>query len=84
VQVGQKVLLIATWPEYDCVPPPIGAVGEITELMDEDGDYFVLFPDHPCPHGEPDWYVPPWAIIPINDPDAPAAVTDESELSSVI
>jgi hypothetical protein len=37
--------------------------------MDADGDYFVLFPDHPCPHGEPVWYVPAWAIIPLDDPN---------------
>ena len=79
MNIGQRVLLIATWVETDCVPPPIGSVGEITDPMDIDGDYFVLFPDWPCPHGEPDWYVPAWALIPLDDPDAVLAGRDELE-----
>jgi hypothetical protein len=49
MQVGQRVMLIATWPEDECVPPPLGAIGEIAEPMDLEGDYYVLFPDYPCP-----------------------------------
>lgn len=63
---GQRVLMIATWLEYTCVPPPIGSIGEITAL-EPDRDYLVLFPEWPCPHGEPDWITPPWAIVPIDD-----------------
>lgn len=68
MNVGQRVMTIATWLEYDCAPPPIGSMGVITEPIDVDGDYFVLFDDWPCPHGEPDWYAPAWALIPISDP----------------
>ena len=76
MNVGQRVLVIGTWEEFDCVPPPIGSIGEITEPMDEDGDYFVLFSEWPCPHGEPDWYVPHWALIPIDDGEHVPEVAD--------
>lgn len=65
LKVGQQVLMIATW-EDAAPPPPIGSIGEITAL-EPDGEYLVLFPDWPCPHGEPDWITPPWAIVPIDD-----------------
>lgn len=71
MKVGQRVMVIAIWRETDCVPPPIGAMGEITEAMDCDGDYFVLIPEWPCPNGEPDWYIPHWALIPIDADEAP-------------
>jgi hypothetical protein len=75
MNVGQKVLLIGTWEWFDCIPPPIGAVGEITEPIDEDGDYLVLFPEHPCPVGdEPDWFAPHWALVPIDDEQEPTSV----------
>jgi hypothetical protein len=63
------VLLIATWPENDCVPPPIGSVGVITVPLNSDRDYEVSFPEYPWPHGahDPDWIVPHWAVIPIDD-----------------
>lgn len=67
MNVGQRVMLIASWLETDCVLPPIGAMGEITEPLDEDGDYLALFDGYPCPYGEPDWFVPAWALIPIDD-----------------
>jgi hypothetical protein len=76
VNVGQLVLLIGTWREVDCTPPPIGAIGEITEPLDEDGEYFVLFPSWPCPWGEPDWFVPAWALIPIGDGEPVQTETD--------
>jgi len=66
LNVGQRVVLIMKWEEPSCIPPPIGSLGEITAL-EPDGDYLVLFPEWPCPHGEPDWITPPWAIIPIDD-----------------
>jgi hypothetical protein len=66
MNVGQRVLLIATWHESECVPPPIGAIGFVSGPLDCDGDYFVLFDDFPCPHGEPDWFTPSWAIVPID------------------
>jgi hypothetical protein len=78
VKVGQRVMLIGTVDVWaGCKPPPIGAVGEITEPMDEDDDYFVLFPEHPCPVGEPDWYVAACMLIPLDDgePVEPRAET---------
>ena len=78
MNVGQRVMLIAHWPE--CVElPPIGAIGEIAEPLDDEGDYYVLFPEYPCPvDHEPEWFCPPWALIPIDDP--PAVVVDRDEL----
>lgn len=65
MRLGQPVMLIANHGLIDRGPPPIGAVGEITGLMDDDGDYFVLFAEHPCSIGEPDWFVPAPYLIPI-------------------
>ncbi len=80
MKIGQKVMLIAV----DDFMPPIGAIGFIASTLDEDGDYLVDFPDHPCPalgEGgvfEPEWYIPdPW-LLPIDD-DA-LAFTTEREL----
>jgi hypothetical protein len=71
MNVGQPVMTIATWDEEAWMPPPpIGSVGTISGPLDE-GDYLVLFDDYPCPVGEPDWYTPKWAIVPIgDDPDS--------------
>lgn len=69
MNVGQCVMLIAQWDEPGCTIPPIGAVGEIVEPMDCEGDYYVLFPDHPCLFDrEAEWFTPHWALIPIDDP----------------
>lgn len=80
MKVGQKVMLIAPWPS-DLKLPPLGALGEITEPMDSDGDYFVLFPDWPCPYGEADWYAPHWALIPIDDGERAQTMSDERMLT---
>lgn len=86
MKVGQRVMLIANGGLIDeAPPPPIGAVGEITEPLDFDGDYFVLFQDHPCPNGEPDWYIPATFLIPIDDdPPAVLAGSETRELDLVI
>lgn len=76
MNVGQRVMLIGQMMEVDCIPPPIGAVGEITEPLDEDGDYFVLFEEYPCPWGEPDWFVPPCFLIPLDDGEPVVPVAD--------
>lgn len=80
MNLGQKVMMIAVY-DYGAavVPPPIGAVGEVTGLLDEDGDYLVLFPGFPCPAGaEPDWFAPQWALIPIGEsPDDQAGLQHE-------
>jgi hypothetical protein len=81
MQVGQRVMLIATWPEDECVPPPLGAIGEIAEPMDLEGDYYVLFPDYPCPvDHEPEWFVPAWALIPIDEPPSALLTAEPREL----
>lgn len=56
---------IAQWLEDDCIPPPIGAVGTITEPADEDGDYFVVFEGYPWAAHDPGWFTPLWAVVPI-------------------
>lgn len=69
MRLGQKVMLIAWFLGFHVPPPPIGAEGEITMERDQAGDYLVLFPKFPCPVGEePDWFVPHWALIPIDEP----------------
>lgn len=77
MNVGQRVMLIGPLSAYRIKQPPIGAIGEITEPIDRDGDYFVLFPEYPCPVGEPDWYVHHSVLIPIDDGEsvAPRAKT---------
>lgn len=81
MNVGQRVLLVATWQEDACVPPPIGAVGEVRSAKDRDGDYYVLFPEYPCPvDDEPEWFTPAWAIIPIDDPPSSRATRAALEL----
>lgn len=69
MNLGQKVMMIAVY-DYGAafVPPPIGAMGEVTGMLDEEGDYLVLFSGFPCPAGsEPDWFAPQWALIPIDE-----------------
>lgn len=62
MRVGQLVMLIGT----DGYMPPLGAVGEVVEPMDEDGDLGVLFPLHPCPNPPGiHWYAPPSWLMPI-------------------
>jgi hypothetical protein len=47
--------------------PPFGALGQIVEPMDEDGDYGVLFFAHPCPNPPGiHWYAPPSWLMPID------------------
>ena len=81
MNVGQRVMVIATWAENACVPPPVGSIGEITEPRDHDGDYYVRIDSWLCPFGpETDWYVPHWALIPIDDGEVQRElVTAESE-----
>lgn len=67
MNVGQRVMVIAIWHENECVPPPIGSVGEIIVQMDRDGDYEVRVPGWPCYSWDPDWFIPHWALIPIDD-----------------
>lgn len=60
-------MVIATWPESECVSPPIGSLGVIAEAIDSDGDYFVTVDGYPCPIGdEPEWFIPSWALVPID------------------
>lgn len=67
MNVGQRVMIIAIWDDF-CSPPPIGSIGSIITALDEYGDYEVSIPDWPCPnHFDPDWFVPKWALIPIDD-----------------
>lgn len=64
---GQRVMVIASWYESECIPPRIGSLGVIAEAMDIDGDYYVLVDDYPCPvDSEPEWYIPSWALVPID------------------
>lgn len=67
MNVGQRVMLIGQMIEIDCIPPPIGALGVITGALDWDDEYFVLFDGHPCPWGEPDWFVHHSMLIPYDD-----------------
>jgi len=78
MNVGQRVLLIGPVDAWAVAPkPPIGSVGEITEPMDSDGDYFILFPEYPCPVGEPEWCVHRSMLVPLDDgePVKPQAET---------
>ena len=76
MNIGQRVMLIAPVDAWTIETPPIGSVGEITDTMDDDGDYFVLFPEHPCPVGEPDWCVHRSGLIPIDDGEYAHDVAD--------
>lgn len=63
MKLGQLVLLVGT----DGYMPPIGSVGEIVEALDEQGDYGVLFPRHPCPHPPgPQWYAHRTWLVPLD------------------
>ena len=68
--IGQRVMLIY-WNAApgDDLYLPIGATGEIWSHLDEDGEYDVMFPDHPCPVSLPDtsWIVPAQWLIPLDD-----------------
>jgi hypothetical protein len=71
MNIGQKVMLIANHGLINLPfsPPPIGAIGEIRLPIDQGGDYYVMFDEHPCPtDDEPEWYVAAWALIPIDEP----------------
>jgi len=61
MKIGQLVMLIGT----DGYMPPFGAVGEIVRAFDGE-DYGVMFPRHPCPVQSPEWFVPPYMLMPIN------------------
>lgn len=76
MNVGQRVMLIGPVDAWTMKRPPIGAIGEITEPMDWDGDYFVLFPEHPCPVGEPSWCVHRSVLIPLDDGEPVESETD--------
>lgn len=68
MKAGQRVMVIASWLETQMVPPPIGSVGVITVELDEFNEYEISVPGWPCPvFHDPDWIVPAWAIIPIDD-----------------
>lgn len=83
MKIGQKVLLIGQVDVSDCPPPPIGAVGEISGPIDEDGDYFVLFPGFPCPWGEPDWFVSASMLVPLDDNDRRQNAWSHAEMETV-
>lgn len=70
MRVGQRVMLIANHALTDLEPPRIGSIGEIVGPLDDDGDYMVSFPDHPCTVGEPEWFVFASYLIPIDEPPA--------------
>jgi hypothetical protein len=76
-KVGDRVMVVATWFESDNAPPPIGSVGEVTAGMDFDGDYDVSIADWPCMELDPDWFIPHWALIRIDD-DRPELTTWET------
>lgn len=62
LSIGQLVILI----DDDGYMPPHGSYGEIVEGMDQDGDYGVLFPSHPCPNPPGvHWYAPRAWLRPI-------------------
>lgn len=74
MNVGQRVMVIATWLEIDCIPPRIGSVGTITVGLDRHGDYEVSIDGYPWPFdpvGDPDWICPSWALMPIDDVQQP-------------
>lgn len=53
--IGATVMVIWSPEAYatDTKPyPPIGTVGEVVTHIDSDGEFLVLFPDHPCPVGD--------------------------------
>lgn len=76
MKVGQRVMLIGPVDVWNTPSPPIGAIGEITEPMDQDGDYFVLFPEYPCPVNEPEWFVAGCMLIPLDDGEPVTLVAD--------
>jgi hypothetical protein len=81
MNIGQRVMTIATWYENPpLVPPPIGSTGTIHEPLDSYGEYYVLFDDFPCPTDhEPEWVTPHWALIPIDDDrEMPAIEREET------
>lgn len=60
--IGTLVLLV-----FDDCPlesPPVGAYGEVVSALDDDGDYEVLFPHHPCPVPPGEWWFIPasWLV----------------------
>lgn len=65
---GQRVMVIAWWFDLKSEPPPIGSIGTIVERMGVSGGYIVNVDDWPCPSlvGDPEWYAPAWALIPID------------------
>ena len=64
---GQRVMVVASWHESECIPPKIGSTGVITEPIDRDGDYYVLVDGYPCPvDHEPEWFIPSWALVPVD------------------
>lgn len=65
MRLGQLVMLIGS----DGFTPPLGAVGEITRLMDSYGDYEVYFPRHICPVEPPNWECQAAWLLPIDPGD---------------
>lgn len=55
--MNRRVVVVGQSKEYGTrfLPfPPIGTLGTTISGMDEDGDYDVMFDDHPCPSNNPD------------------------------
>lgn len=65
MRVGTNVCLVGT----DGYMPPVGSCGVIVEGLDEDGDYGVEFPGHPCPVPPGTWWYAygPW-LVPLDFP----------------
>lgn len=61
MKLGQLVMLVGT----DDFMPPLGAIGEIVGLLDDDGDYRVIFPKYPCPVEDITWYAQAHWLMPI-------------------
>jgi len=57
--VGDLVMLVGS----DGYMPPFGSIGTIIEPFDGE-DYGVIFDNHICPVGEPQWYAQPsWLML---------------------
>jgi len=77
MKVGQLVMLIGA----DGCMPPLGAVGEIVGPLDDEGDYEVLFPRHPCPVPPGvSWFAQANWLMPLDDGEKPEMLEREHAL----